>query len=168
MIGDEPTDITPLQKLRAVPHAKAKDAPSFRFYTLYDKVIVATCCKPPGNNAVPTAAPGVDGQTFADIEQYGVKRWLGELAEELRTKRYEPQPVRRVYLPKPDGSGGLWGSHDPRPRGANRRVAGLGADLRGRLAARAVCVSRNHSAWRRCKKCIACWGKGIAKWWKRT
>jgi retron-type reverse transcriptase len=45
----------------------------------------------------------VDGQTFADIEKYGVERWLDELTEELRTKRYQPQPVRRVYLPKPDG-----------------------------------------------------------------
>ena len=104
MIGDEPTDITPLQKLRAALHAKAKSAPSFRFYTLYDKVYRGDVlqaaweqCRANGG------APGVDGQTFADIEQYGVERWLGELAEELRTKRYEPQPVRRVYLPKPDG-----------------------------------------------------------------
>ena len=104
MIGDEPTDITPLQKLRAALHAKAKSAPNFRFYTLYDKVYRGDVlqaaweqCRANGG------APGVDGQTFADIEQYGVERWLGELAEELRTKRYQPQPVRRVYLPKPDG-----------------------------------------------------------------
>jgi RNA-directed DNA polymerase len=104
MIGDEPNDTNPLQKLRAALHAKAKSAPNFRFYTLYDKlyrgdVLQAAWeqCRANGG------APGVDGQTFADIEKYGVERWLSELAEELRTKRYKPKPVRRVYLPKPDG-----------------------------------------------------------------
>ena len=48
-------------------------------------------------------APGVDRQTLVEIIDYGVERWLDELAEELRTKRYEPQAVRRVWIPKPDG-----------------------------------------------------------------
>jgi retron-type reverse transcriptase len=48
-------------------------------------------------------AAGVDGQTFDDIEAYGLTRWLDELADELRKKTYRPQAVRRVYLPKPDG-----------------------------------------------------------------
>jgi group II intron reverse transcriptase/maturase len=45
----------------------------------------------------------VDGQSFADIEAYGVERWLGELALALREETYRPDPIRRVYIPKPNG-----------------------------------------------------------------
>jgi group II intron reverse transcriptase/maturase len=104
MIGDEPNNSTPLQRLRAALQAKAKSAPKFRFYSLYDKVYRLDVlqaawerCRANGG------APGVDGQTFSDIEAYGVEKWLGELAEELQAKRYEPHAVRRVWIPKPDG-----------------------------------------------------------------
>jgi len=104
MIGDKPTNIDPVQKLRAALHDKAKSAPNFRFYALYDKVyrrdvLEAAYAQCRANGG----ACGVDGQTFDDIEKYGLERWLDELTEELRTKRYQPQPVRRVYLPKPGG-----------------------------------------------------------------
>lgn len=39
-------------------------------------------------------APGVDGQDFADIDAYGVQRWLGELAIALRQETYRPEPIR--------------------------------------------------------------------------
>lgn len=93
-----------VQKLQAALHAKAKGSPGYRFYLLYDKVyrrdvlaFAYQCCLANGG------AAGVDGQTFADIEKYGVGRWLDELTEELKKKTYRPQPVRRVYIPKPDG-----------------------------------------------------------------
>jgi group II intron reverse transcriptase/maturase len=93
-----------VQKLQAALHAKAKQAPSYRFYALYDKLYRADVlseayerCRQNGG------AAGVDGQRFEDIEAYGVERWLGELAQELREKRYRPQAVRRVYIPKPNG-----------------------------------------------------------------
>jgi group II intron reverse transcriptase/maturase len=92
------------QKLRTALQTKAKGQSSFRFYSLYDKVSrkdvlwdAWTRCRHNGG------APGVDGQTFADIEKLGVVEWLNGLAEELRTKTYQPQAVRRVYIPKPDG-----------------------------------------------------------------
>ena len=93
-----------VQKLQTALHDKAKESPSFRFYALYDKVyrkdvlaFAYACCKANGG------AAGVDGQTFEDIAAYGVERWLDELAQELKNRTYQPLPVRRVYIPKPDG-----------------------------------------------------------------
>src|SRR5215472_4419320 len=48
-------------------------------------------------------APGIDGQDFAEIEAYGVERWLAELALALRKETYRPEPIRRVYIPKANG-----------------------------------------------------------------
>jgi RNA-directed DNA polymerase len=93
-----------VQKLQKALHAKAKEAPGFRFYALYDKVyredvlaFAYRCCKANGG------AAGVDGQNFEDIERHGPERWLGELAQELKSRTYQPLPVRRVYIPKPNG-----------------------------------------------------------------
>jgi RNA-directed DNA polymerase len=93
-----------VQKLQKALHAKAKEAPGFRFYALCDKVyredvlaFAYRCCRANGG------AAGVDGQTFGNIEAYGLERWLGELAQELKSRTYRPLPVRRVYIPKPDG-----------------------------------------------------------------
>lgn len=93
-----------VQKLQQTLHAKAKGSPTYRFYALYDKVYRQDVlwsayqqCRANGG------APGVDGQTFEDIEACGVAKWLGELEEELKTKTYRPSPVRRVWIPKPDG-----------------------------------------------------------------
>jgi group II intron reverse transcriptase/maturase len=45
----------------------------------------------------------VDGQDFSDVEAYGVERWLGELAITLKEETYRPDPIRRVFIPKPNG-----------------------------------------------------------------
>src|SRR5882757_9036783 len=98
------TTLTSVQKLQMALHAKAKESPDFRFYALYDKVyrkdVLMYACKRCKANG---GAAGVDNQTFEDIEQHGLERWLDELAQELKSRTYQPQPVRRVYLPKPDG-----------------------------------------------------------------
>jgi RNA-directed DNA polymerase len=93
-----------VQKLQTALHDKAKESPDFRFHALYDKVyrkdvlgFAYDGCKTNGGTA------GVDGQTFEDIETYGRERWLDELAQELKSRTYQPLPVRRVYIPKPDG-----------------------------------------------------------------
>ena len=97
-------------KLQTALHTKAKNSPDYRFYALYDKIYrrdvlgfaYARCRANAG-------APGVDGQSFADIEACGAEGWLDDLAEELRNETYQPLPVRRVYIPKSDGK--------PRPLG---------------------------------------------------
>jgi len=93
-----------VQKLQRALHAKAKAEAGYRFYALYDKIhredilthAYAQCCSNKG-------APGVDGQEFADVEAYGVQRWLGELALALREETYRPEPIRRVFIPKANG-----------------------------------------------------------------
>jgi RNA-directed DNA polymerase len=93
-----------VQKLQMALHAKAKAEPGFRFYALYDKIsrddILAHAYAQCRSNK---GAPGVDGQEFADVEAYGVERWLGELALALREESYRPDPIRRVFIPKANG-----------------------------------------------------------------
>jgi RNA-directed DNA polymerase len=98
------TPPTKVGKLQETLHAKAKSAPTYRFYALYDKVYrMDVLWYAHQRCQANDGAPGVDGQTFEDIEAYGLMKWLGELAEELRGKTYRPQAVRREYIPKPDG-----------------------------------------------------------------
>ena len=93
-----------VQKLQRALHAKAKAEADYRFYALYDKIyredILAHAYAQCRSNK---GAPGVDGQEFADVEAYGVQRWLGELALALREESYRPDPIRRVFIPKANG-----------------------------------------------------------------
>src|SRR5438874_3683329 len=93
-----------VRKLQTALHAKAKAAPSYRFYLLYDKLYRPDVlhhayerCK------ANQGAAGVDGQTFADIEALGERSWLEALAKELKDKTYQAAPVKRVWIPKADG-----------------------------------------------------------------
>src|ERR1700758_4754584 len=93
-----------VQKLQTALHAKAKAEAGYRFYALYDKIsredILAHAYAQCRSNK---GAPGVDGQDFADVDAYGVQRWLGELALALRQEIYRPAPIRRVFIPKANG-----------------------------------------------------------------
>ena len=85
-------------------YRKAKAEPAYRFYVLYDKI----CRKDILRHAYRLAhanvgAPGVDGVGFGQIEMQGVEGWLACLREDLISKTYRPDPVRRVSIPKPDG-----------------------------------------------------------------
>ena len=98
-----------VRELQAALHAKAKGSPSYRFYALYDKVYRADVleeayerCRENGG------AAGVDGQTFENIEHDGVQRWLGELAQELRDKRFR-KPCGESTYPSRTANNDRWG-----------------------------------------------------------
>ena len=86
-----------IRTLQRKLYRKAKAEPAFRFYVLYDKIcrddVLHHAYRLARANA---GSPGVDGMTFARIEAAGLR-------EELVSKTYRPQPVRRVMLPKPGG-----------------------------------------------------------------
>ena len=97
---------TPIQirTLQRKLYLKAKAEPAYRFYLLYDKIyredILSHAYELVKANQ---GAPGVDGRTFWGIEAQGLAEWLAGIREELRAKTYQPQPVRRVMIPKPGG-----------------------------------------------------------------
>lgn len=94
----------PVRKLQSSLQAKAKTEPSYRFYSLWDKVcrmdVLAEAyrrCRRNGGSA------GVDDESFEQIEDRGREGWLGKLREELSTKQYRAQPLLRVWIPKSNG-----------------------------------------------------------------
>lgn len=95
-----------IRTLQRKLYTKAKQEPAYRFYALYDKVwradILMFAYRLVRANK---GSPGVDGMDFDDIEQkIGIDRFLSELAQDLKDKTYHPSPVRRVMIPKADGS----------------------------------------------------------------
>jgi RNA-directed DNA polymerase len=93
-----------IRDLQIKLYRKAKNEPGYRFYLLYDKIyredIAAHAYELVKSNK---GAPGVDGQGFEEIESRGLGEWLTGIRQELRGKTYQPQPVRRVMIPKPGG-----------------------------------------------------------------
>jgi RNA-directed DNA polymerase len=93
-----------IRTLQRKLYRKAKAEPAFRFYLLYDKIYREDILRHAYALARAKAgAPGVDGKTFAAIEASGLEKWLTGLREELISKTYRPDPVRRVMIPKPGG-----------------------------------------------------------------
>jgi len=100
--------VTPvkIRTLQRKLYAKAKQEPGYRFYALYDKVyrgdVLQHAYRLVRSNK---GAPGIDGVSFEAIEAAeGVEKFLKGLAEEVKNRTYRPMPVRRVVIPKPDGS----------------------------------------------------------------
>ena len=93
-----------IRTLQRKLYQKAKQEPDYRFYLLYDKIFREDIlCHAYERVRANKGASGVDGQTFEQIETEGLEKWLAGIRKELRNKTYEPQPVRRVMIPKPGG-----------------------------------------------------------------
>jgi RNA-directed DNA polymerase len=93
-----------VEKLQNSLQAKAKLEPSYRFYSLWDKICREDVLREAYRRSRANAgAPGVDGIGFEAIETLGLEQWLGTLREELRSKLYAPQPLLRVWIPKRNG-----------------------------------------------------------------
>lgn len=90
-----------VQELQRVLHTQAKEEPGRRFHALCDKVwrrdFLMEAYQAVYRNR---GAAGVDGESFEDIERYGVERWLGEWSRELKERTYRPEAVREVRIPK--------------------------------------------------------------------
>ncbi len=100
----ELTSTENLQELQRKLYEKAKAEPKFRFYSLYDKtyrvdVLAEAYRKVKANGGT----SGIDGETCAMIEERGLEEYLAGLQLEMKERRYKPQPVRRVYIPKANG-----------------------------------------------------------------
>jgi len=100
-----PAEQDKVQVLQRTLYRAAKADPERRFHALYDKVLRRDVLERAWVQVRRNSgAPGIDRQTLADVERYGVTRLLDELATDLREHRYRPLPARRVFIPKPGTS----------------------------------------------------------------
>ena len=107
--GSAAAEITTPEKIRKLQrtlYRKAKAEPKYRFWSLYGDILRSDVLEHALQRvAANGGAPGVDGQTIESITSSPQRQsqWLASLQRELRTKTYRPLPVRRVWIPKPNG-----------------------------------------------------------------
>jgi group II intron reverse transcriptase/maturase len=105
-IGRADGGLDRVRALQRVLYRSAKQSPERRFHALFDKVARSDVMWRAWSDVrANRGAPGVDGVTIDAVQRSGVQEFLDELAAELRTGRYRPQPLRRVRIPKPGRPG---------------------------------------------------------------
>ena len=83
---------------------KAKQERKYKFYVLYDKVLIGYVLQEAYKRVKASGgSPGHDGQTFEAVEEYGLEKFLEELREDLRKQTYKPEAVKRIWIPKANG-----------------------------------------------------------------
>ena len=104
MVARPNNSVDKVRQLQRRLFTAAKSSPGRRFHALYDRVwrgdVLLEAWQRVRSNR---GAAGIDGETLTMIEQQGVDEFLRELGEILQKRTYRPQPVRRQYIPKPDG-----------------------------------------------------------------
>ncbi len=100
----EMSDAERVFSLQCKLYQKAKQEKRYKFYVLYDKLFQKHMLREAWAAVKANqGSPGIDGVSISDVEQQGVTDYLSALGEELRTKRYRPQAVKRVMIPKANG-----------------------------------------------------------------
>jgi len=100
-------DMSSLERVRLLQlklYLKAKQEKGAKFYVLYDKIFLKHILEEAYKRSKSKGgSPGIDKQTFSDVERYGREKFLAELSEELRKRTYKPQAVKRVWIEKENG-----------------------------------------------------------------
>jgi RNA-directed DNA polymerase len=101
----EMSDVERVGMLQEKLYCKAKQERDYKFYILYDKMFIPYMLRESYARAKRNGgSPGIDGKDFEDIEKYGLEKYLEELGEDLRKRTYKPEAVKRVWIPKANGS----------------------------------------------------------------
>ena len=125
-----------IRNLQRKLYYKAKQEEGFRFYALYDKIyrqdILEHAYRLVHANG---GSPGIDGVSSRAIEDAGKRnQFLTKLAQQLESRSYTADAVKRVWIPKPDGSQQPVGyTHIKRQSGSDGSQTSNRADFRSRF-----------------------------------
>ncbi len=99
--------LPPAERVRMLQeklYCKAKQERDYKFYILYDKMVIPYMLQEAYRRVKANdGSPGIDGESFTDIEKHGLEKYLLALGEELRKRTYQPEAVKRKWIDKGNG-----------------------------------------------------------------